>query len=389
MDEGTRSQAETATGSQTAPTSVVAPPTTQPLAPPRTLRQRIDDHPAALFVGIAIAAATATLGIVLPIVQLTQDSRVASVQAELDRYRSEQQLVIDGLRADLDQARRESAAAVAQEREKARSRIEELERSLSGINRSLGADTDFYDVSDLVIEPRDASAIPATSAYDATDRFYALDPAKTQGWTTEVTTELRLVAEAYGLTEDQVRAQLTPLGADAWTRFPLHVWRYGDDLEVRIDDPTSDTDLVLHPRTQAVVQRVSHADYIELQLEGLPVGSAGIEPILRAGFIRDPTGWVLQDQLLADIASSGSLRPRVESLQKRDDIAYGRVEAVLPDVTIGDLAMAEYYWTREWLIVDAGSDLYLVKLFVADDDHRSPDYAAISSWLDGLRIVRS
>ncbi len=393
MDEGTRSQTETATTSsaaQTTATPTATQPTpTQPLAPSRTLRQRIDDHPAALFLGIALAAATATLGIVLPIVQLTQDSRVASVQAELDRFRSEQQVVIDGLRADLDQARRDAAAAVAEERDKSRARIEELERSLSGITRSLGADTDFYDVSDLVIETRDASSIPATSAFDATDRFYALDPATSEGWTTEVTTELRLVAEAYGLTEDQVRAQLTPLVADAWTRFPLHVWRYGGDLEVRIDDPTSDTDLVLHPRTQAVVQRVSHSDYVGIQVEGLPDGSAGLEPILRAGFARDPTGWVLQDQLLADIASSGSLRPRVESLQKRDDIAYGRVEAVLPDVTIGDLTMAEYYWTREWLIVDAGSDLYLVKLFVADDDHRSPDYAAISSWLDSLRIVRS
>jgi hypothetical protein len=117
--------------------------------------------------------------------------------------------------------------------------------------------------------------------------------------------------------------------------------------------------------------------------------SAALEPILRAGFARDPTGWVLQDQLLSDIGSAGSLRPRVESLQKRNDIAYGRVETVLPDVTVGDVAMAEYYWTREWLIVDAGSDLYLVKLFVADDDHRSPDYAAISTWLDSLRIVRS
>jgi hypothetical protein len=121
----------------------------------------------------------------------------------------------------------------------------------------------------------------------------------------------------------------------------------------------------------------------------LPESSAGLEPIVRAGFGRDPAGWVLQDQLLADIATAGSLRPRVESLQKRDDIAYGRVETVLPNVTIDGAVLAEYYWTREWLIVDTGSDLYLVKLFVADDDHRSPDYAAISSWLDSLRIVRS
>jgi hypothetical protein len=110
---------------------------------------------------------------------------------------------------------------------------------------------------------------------------------------------------------------------------------------------------------------------------------------VRAGFGRDPAGWALQDQLVSDITWAGTLRPRIESLQKQDDIAYGRVEMVLPDATVDGVEHPEYYWTREWLIVDTGDDLYTVKLFVADDDHRSPDYAAISAWLDGLRIVRS
>ena len=56
---------------------------------------------------------------------------------------------------------------------------------------------------------------------------------------------------------------------------------------------------------------------------------------------------------------------------------------------MGGAELPEYYWTREFLIVDSGADLYIVKLFVADDDHRAPDYAAVSSWLDSLRIVRS
>jgi len=114
------------------PTAGAAPGSTASSLPtPRTLRQRIDDHPAALFVGTGIAAATATLGIVLPLAQLTQDSRVASVEAELARVRGEQQLVVDGLRAELEDARRAAQASVAQERATAQARIEELERSLS------------------------------------------------------------------------------------------------------------------------------------------------------------------------------------------------------------------------------------------------------------------
>ena len=103
---------------------------------------------------------------------------------------------------------------------------------------------------------------------------------------------------------------------------------------------------------------------------------------------RDPAGWLLQDQLLSEI-SVGSLRPRIDSLQKRDDLAYGRVETVLPRVQLGDRTLAEYYWDREWFIVRTDRDMYMVKLSVADDDHRSSDYGALTTWLDQLRILGS
>lgn len=355
----------------------------------RTLRQRIEDHPAGLFVGIAIAAATATLGIVLPLAQLTQDSRVASVEAELARYRAEQQLVVDGLRAELEEARRAGEAAVAAERTRSQARIDELERSLSGITRTLGVGTDTYDVSDLVVEPRDATSVPDTSLFHAVDRFYALDPARATGWTYALISDLRFTADLMGTTEEAWKARNPLVPDEAWTRFPMHVWYYGDDKLVEFDDPVGGARVSLHPRTMAMVQRVTHDDYLDAQLWQVSADAARTIEVVRAGFARDPAGWVLQDQVVGDVSFFGSLRPRIESLQKRDDIAYGRAESVLPDVTVAGAELPEYYWTREWLIVDTGEDLYLVKLFVADDDHRSPDYAAISAWLDGLRIVRS
>ena len=157
-------------------------------------------------------------------------------------------------------------------------------------------------------------------------------------------------------------------------------------------DPSSGRSLELHPRTQAWVQRVSQADYLSLIEGGVaspqPSGST-VAASIRDGFENDPAGWVLQDQLITEIAGAGSLRPRIESLQKRDDLAYARVETVLPNVEVGGQQLAEYYWDREWFIVRTAQDLFLVKLFVADDDHRSPDYGAISAWLDQLRILGS
>jgi hypothetical protein len=361
----------------------------RPAAPPRTLRQRIDDHPVGLFVGIAIAAATATLGIVLPIAQLAQDSRVAAVQAELAQVRSEAQTTVQDLQAQLDQAKRDAQAAVEQERDRGQARIDELQRSLSSITRSLGDGTDYYDVSQLVIDPSGASSIPETSRFDPADGFYALDPAQATDWTSATISELRFTADLFGRTEEEVRAGQPDSVIEALTRFPMHVWYYGGDKVVTFDDPVSQQTLTVHPRTMATVQEVTLQEYIDFQVSTLPANAAGAVETIRAGFARDPAGWVLQDQLVSDITSSGSLRPRIESLQKRDDTAYARVETVLPEVTIDGTRLPEYYWSREWLIVDSGTDLYLIKLFVADDDHRAPDYAAVSTWLDDLRIVRS
>ncbi len=355
---------------------------------PQTLKQRIDDHPIGLFVGIIIAAVTATLGIVVPVLQLTQDSRIATVQAEAAQQRAEHETLIDSLRAQLEQARRDAETAATAERAVAQARIDELERSLSSITRSLGegGPTAFYDVSTLVVEPRDAAAIPGTSVFDPSGRFYALDAAQASGWASDVATDLRLSADLYGITEEQARATQTEDAIDRMTRFPIHVWYYGDDKTASFADPYNGNPVTLHPRTMAVVQRISHDDYVGTGVTGLSEAAA---KVVRDGFSRDPAGWALQDQLLADITWAGTLRPRVESLQKRDDIAYGRVEMVIPQATVDGVEHPEYYWTREFLIVDAGDDLYTVKLFVADDDHRSPDYAALSAWLDALRIVRS
>jgi hypothetical protein len=111
MHQPVSDQGDERPSAPSAHTSGAGAPSAMPTT--RSLRQRIDDHPAGLFVGIAIAAATATLGIVLPIAQLTQDSRVASVQAELAQVRSEQRLVVDGLQAQLEQARRDADTAMA------------------------------------------------------------------------------------------------------------------------------------------------------------------------------------------------------------------------------------------------------------------------------------
>lgn len=367
----------------------------------RTLRQRIEDHPAGLFVGIAIAAATATLGIVLPLAQLTQDSRVASVEAELARYKAEQQLVVDGLRSELEEARRSAEVAIAQERAQAQARIDELERSLSGITRTLGDGSDAYDVSRLVVDARDAASIPATSLYDPAERFYALDPAQVSGWTYERSTNLAFTAALLGVTEESyVAGQVanaqrlgnpitTEQAREMLTRFPIHVWYFGDDKVVELRDPVGDVPLSLHPRTMVVLQRLTHDEFIDAQVASLTGPGIGAADVIRAGFARDPTGWVAQDQLVADIAFWGSLRPRIESLQKRDDLAYMRTETVLPDVTVEGQPLPAYYWTKEWLIVDSGQDIYSISTHVSDDDHRAPDYAALTAWLDALRIVRS
>jgi len=356
------------------------------------MRERVEGHPLGLIAGVILAAVTATISVVVPVLQITQDNRVSAVQSQMEQDRTTNAAALAAVQAQLSDAQRNADQQVADERARSQARIDELDRSLSSIHRSLGSSSSDYDVSKLVVDPADVGSLPATSTFFPDDGFYALDVAQSTGWTHDVSSELQLTADLLGVTAADVRAGSSPAQVDAMTRFPVQVWRYGPDVSLTYTEPGSGTPYHLHPRTQAWVQRVSQDDYLALIQASAPSpqpSGSTLAASIRDGFQRDPAGWVLQDQLVSEFSGVGSLRPRIDSLQKRDDLAYARVETVLPDVQSGDQHFAQYYWDREWFIVRTAQDLFLVKLYVADDDHRSPDYAALSTWLDQLRILGS
>jgi hypothetical protein len=368
----------------TTPPTLTRDPSIEPSRP--SFRRRVEDHPIGLLVGVAVAAITATLAIVAPIAQLLVDSRAAALQVQMEQQNAVHQAEIQDIRDELEVVRREAADQLAAEQRRAQARIDELDRSLSSIQRSLGSDTEYYDVGSLIVTPEEAGSLPDTSLFFPEDRFYALDASKASDWTYEVTTELRVTADLLGITEEEFRERVGSDSVEALTRFPVHLWRLGDDRVVSFADPVSNTRVDLHPRTEVYVQRVSHDDYLDLVTSSLP---DGMEDTVRAGFARDPAGWVLQDQLALEIGGAGGLRARIDSLQKKGALAYARVETTLPDVKEGDRELKEYYWSREWLLIAGDDDLYLVKLFVADDDHRSPDYGSMGVWLDAFRVLDS
>ena len=366
-----------------------------------SFRDRIEGHPIGILLGVAVAAITATLAVVVPVTQLTQDNRASALeaqmqqdrtgfQAQLERERSDRAADITSLRSQLQQQADASAKALEDERARAAARIDELDRSLAGIQRSLGSDTEYFDVGSLVVSRDEASTLPADSIFFPDLHWYALDVSQHPGWTYEVTTELRMTADLLGVTEDRLRqgSGTTAAQIEAMTRFPVHLWRFGDDRPVTFTDPGTGQTGTIHPRTEVSVQRVSHDDYIALLAESLKLDEKATE-VVRTNLLRDPAGWVLQDQLATELQTGLGLRPTIESLQKRDSVAYARVETTLPDATVAGVAYDEYYWSREWLIISTADDFYLVKLFVADDDHRSPDYAATSAWLDLFRVLGS
>lgn len=375
-----------------APASQVPQPPQSPVPPRESFRARVEGHPIGLLMVVAVAAITATLAVVVPLVQITQDNRVSAVESQMQQDRTAHAAAVAGLQAQLDDLQRQADQELADERSRTQARIDELDRSLSSIHRSLGTAAQDYDVSKLVVDPADVGSLPTTSTFFPEDGFYGLDVDQSTGWTYELTSELQLTADLVGRTTDEVRAGISAAQVENMTRFPVHVWRYGPDVAMTYREPSSGARYDLHPRTQAWVQQVSQEDYLTLLRGSLPSpqpSGSTLDASVRDGFARDPAGWVLQDQLISEIAGVGSLRPRIDSLQKRDDLAYARVETVLPNVELGHQQLAEYYWDREWFIVRTDRDMFLVKLFVADDDHRSPDYGALSAWLDQLRILGS
>jgi hypothetical protein len=208
------------------------------------------------------------------------------------------------------------------------------------------------------------------------------------GWSHSVTTELHLLAAANGLSDEDAAAQLklkmTTDQVAVLSKFPVHLWSLGPDRVIKFEGRGADGPGDVHLPTQIVVQRAGN-DQLEESLVGL-FGATIAPADVRTHFRLDPTGGVLQRELLIHSLDTSTGLPLIDSLQKKGSTAYAKLETVMFNVTVDGQHFDRYYVDRDVLIIGTSNDTYIVKRSVTDANHRSPDLAALAQWLDVFRV---
>lgn len=354
------------------------------------VRKRVEDHPLVVYLGLVIATVTATLGIALPLAQTAHDTEIQNIRLEaqqtLDKAVRDGQDALTGLQAKVTELNGQVATLNGQINDLTAQRSE-LEQSLSGIKRVLGGESDDIDVSRLVVSREEARRLPAASRFFAEAGFYALDvpdvaaaspavdaAADADGWTYQQTTELKLLADQAALTEDEERAAVTKSGANPadLTRWPVHLWRRPGSVAVE-GFPSA---RALY--SQVFVQRAPIDAFLELQ---------GLDSASVVADHNDALLLLLTTELIAEVGQGGQFLSGLQSIEQRGSTIYARFESVLRNVTVDGQAVPEYYWTRELMIVATPDDFYLVKTFLPNADHRSPDFARLTQWFESFAVL--
>ena len=322
------------------------------------VRKSVEDHPLVVFVGLVAATVTATLGIALPLVQGAHDTQIANLQR--DAQVASQQLQNDNA------ALQAQITALLTDKS-------QLQDSLSGIQRVLGGDSQQLDVSRLVVTQDKARDLPPQSTFFSQDNFYALDPAKVPGWTLDpATTELRLAADQAGISLDAERQAVAESGFDPnrLTQFPLYLWRRPAVAKVEGFPGVSDL------YTQVFVQQARIDDVLN--------GSTASGTTFQRP---DALLALLASELSGELSMGGQFLSGLQTIEQKDNTVYARFESALSDVTVDGEKLREYYWTRELLVVTTPDTFYLIRTFLPNKDHRSPDFANFTQWFEDFAVL--
>lgn len=341
------------------------------------VRKRVEDHPLVVYMGLVVAAVTATLGIALPLAQTAHDTEVQNLrleaQGQIEQARQEGQDQLVKLQDRVVELNGQIGALRGQVTDLIAERTA-LEQSLSGVQRSLGGESDEIDVSHLVVNREGAKSLPASSLFFPEDSFYALNAADAAGWTYELTDELHLLASQGGVTDEEEARLITASGGKVENvkLWPVHLWRRPGSVSIEGFPNVR----VLH--TQVFLQRAPIDGFLKLE---------GLSDAAVAAHRDDALLLLLTTELFGEAQQGGQFLSGLETIQQRGSTIYARFESVLREVTVNGDKLPEYYWTRELMIVETADSFYLVKTFLPNRDHRSPDFAHLTEWFQAFAVL--
>jgi hypothetical protein len=273
--------------------------------------------------------------------------------------------------------------------------VRQLNSRLATIERRLGTTSDTFDVTRLLVTPKDAAKWLGHAQYFPDARFYGRRLAATDNWVYEQSTELALMTQMIGADLETTKQSMPPQQVQAFERFPLHTWRgpqvfkFGGDLPIKQLQPL------------IFVQKVPHslmpqlfADFTEEAETTEPTDPAHPEEkaptreetltTLNGMYRGDAAGLMLSSLLNVEMQFAVSFRgaghTNLKEIQKAGNVVYAQFETVLKNVEINGQHCAEFYLLRELLLISTADDLYIVKTLVPTGPEFNTDAIA---WING------
>jgi hypothetical protein len=300
--------------------------------PGKTVRQRVEDHWLLYLLGVIIASAGVTAGLM---------NFVCNTRLE-------------GTKRD-------------------------YESKMASINRRL-AGGDYFNISKLLITRDEREKVPSASKFYADESFYAMD---LPGWTYKKMADVDFYNTVYGESGDKPPNDITSLA-------PLHVWTRSEWT------PVGNHDLIHNIAPVILVQCLPTNELIEKLNLAAPFTGEHEKPIKdpesKMIFQGDIVGAMLTQTFSGffDALHFGSnTHVNLLTVNKVKNILYCQILLTLRDVTLNDRRFPRYYINFETIVISTPDNVYTLADFQPSEEPlpRGTIAAEVTEWLNGFAIV--
>ena len=358
---------------------------------PSKLKKWIEDHPAAILLGVTISvgsAASTTTG------YLTNQLHLAEKSEEKSKFISEKNEI----------------------ETKYMAKIADLEGRLSSIERRVGSNqaNKYFDIRTLQIPSSEIRNLPTAFKNYDNSSFFVNAPIS-GSWAYKSTTEgnvlkLGLFREGVEQLENQVsdkqRTKLLGAPVHVWLTQPLADVSFEIDKDQRIQGVLTPHVLLMKVTAAQFFEKLSALDEIQSQSESNRKSDAQAGKIsdfrrkdnFEKLYLGDAAGFIFSDTLIRMLVQFGDIPNAsvvIHSAQKQLNVMYIDAEIIINGVIIiksyDDNCIIDtrptVHLRREMFSISYGSNGYFIQTEVPTCDGRSKAFDWINQWLAGLRIT--
>jgi hypothetical protein len=353
-------------------------------ATPASLRDKIQNNIVVILIASGVAVASVTAGVTHRLSQQKQDLLIARHEAAVQDLATEHRHEVRSLASRHDEE------------------LAELRTRLRSIERRLGGN-EFFDVRQFFID--DARKLELSKEAEFyNDGFYA--PQDEVRWQYVTMSEMAFARYVMGA-ENPLYAMIEGMAPQSEDFGTVHIWKGADEKLVEGPSPVERMFPYISVERISYEQLFGQIDKMSGLLGGMFQGEferAGLSEgdralvLAQAGesttklFRGDAVGALLPTYLVMS-QMIASMYPNVhfyiENLQKTANVVYLQTTTTFSGVVIGGEHHANYFVTREIIMISTQDAIYIVQTNVPNDEPvpRDEYFVWVNEWLGDFAVV--